>query len=530
LTGENPNPVFRVAGSGSLVCANEAGVELLRAMGSVPDGVLPVLWREWATACLESGERHVVDVAVGDGVCSLTFAPVCASDYVNVYGVDATERERAAREARRLSMAVEHAGEAIIITDAHGVIEYVNPAFERTTGYPSGEVVGRTPRILKSGKHDPAFYRQLWRTISQGLTWTGRFTNRRKDGSLYEEDATITAVMDDQGQVAHYVAVKRDVTQQVVLEKRLRHAQKMEAIGTLAGGIAHDFNNVLAAIIGYSQMASDELPEDSPLQADLGRVLAAADRARSLVRQILTFSRRGEEERQPLRLHTVVREVLKLLRSVLPATIEVREDIDRDCPPVLADPTQMHQVVMNLCTNAYQAMRDQGGVLTVALDCSDVDSAMAAQRPGLREGTYARLWVTDTGCGMDEATLARIFEPFFSTKGSEGGTGLGLATTHGIVSAHGGVVSVYSEVGKGSTFHVYLPCIEAGKPAEETAAQPIRGGNERILIVDDEESLARLLPGVSPLLGGSGVGHSSSGRDYAEGFDDFGVFVHLFSQ
>ena len=255
----------------------------------------------------------------------------------------ATEAER-----RRLSMAVEYAAEAIVVTDPAGVIQYVNPAFERITGYSRTEAIGQTPRILKSGKHDAAFYARLWETISSGEVWTGRFTNRKKDGGIYEEEQTISPVADDEGKVVNYVAIGRDVSDRLSLERRLRQAQKMEAIGMLAGGIAHDFNNVLSAIIGYSQMADSSLSADSPLHRELGQVLAAAERARQLVHQILTFSRQSEQKRQPVELGLVVKEALKLLRPSLPTTIDIQTHIEMDAGLVLADPTQMHLSLIHI--------------------------------------------------------------------------------------------------------------------------------------------------------------------------------------
>ena len=403
------------------------------------------------------------------------------------------EHKQAEAERARLAAAIEHAAETIIVTDTDGTIQYVNPGFEQITGYAREEVIGQNPRMLKSGKQDQAFYAQLWDTIAGGEVWCGHFINLRKDGALYEEEATISPVYDSSGEIVNYVAVKRDISEQLKIERQLRQAQKLEAIGTLAGGIAHDFNNVLAAIIGYTQLAAGELPADSNVRHDLDRVLSAADRAKDLVRQILTFSRQVEEERQPIKLHLIIREALKLLRPSLPTTIEIKEDIDRDCEPVLADPTQMHQVIMNLCTNAYQAMTEEGGVLAVALKPFAADHDFARSHPNLHEGAYVRLTVSDTGHGMDKETLERIFEPFFTTKERGEGTGLGLATVHGIATAHGGTVTVYSELGTGSTFHVYLPCVERSVPEQTRGETPIRGGHERILVVDDEKDIADMM-------------------------------------
>jgi PAS domain S-box-containing protein len=287
--------------------------------------------------------------------------------------------------------------------------------------------------------------------------------------------------------------LKRTVEEKIKLEDQLRQAQKMEAIGTLAGGIAHDFNNILAAIIGYAEIARESLPKDSPVADDIREVLKAGLRAKDLVQQILTFSRRSGEQLSPLKLQFFIKEDLKLLRSIIPTTIDIRQNIDPQCGPVLADPTRVHQIVMNLCTNAYHAMRETGGgVLDVALT-----PFVAAQPPAtvpesrLRPGAYVRLEVSDNGSGMDTATLERIFEPYFTTKAKGEGTGLGLAVVHGIMQSCGGEIIVSSRVGAGTTFHLYFPVIESESPpaAVETAAPP-QTGRERIMAVDDEAALA----------------------------------------
>ncbi|NIA15878.1 MAG: response regulator [Nitrospiraceae bacterium] len=400
---------------------------------------------------------------------------------------------RAEAELRRLAVAIDQAAEIIIVTDPEGAIQYANPAFEQVTGFSREEVEGQNPHILKSGKQDRAFYEELWNTISNGEVWSGHFTNMKKDGSLYEEDATISPVRDGSGRIINYVAVKRDVTEQATFERRLRQAQKLEALGTLAGGIAHDFNNLLAAIIGYGEMAAERLAGGSPEQRDLDQALSAAHRAKNLVRQILTFSQQREQERQPVHLHLIVGEALELLRPSLPTTIEIQCTLDKNCGPVNADPTQMHQIIMNLCTNAYHAMKETGGVLSVGLALVKADGDLVDLRPSLPEGVYAKLTVKDAGHGMDGETTERIFDPFFTTKDEGEGAGLGLSTVHGIVKACGGTIAVDSEPGRGTTFDVYLPCAETATKEEKIDDGPIQGGTERVLVVDDEETLAELI-------------------------------------
>ena len=276
-------------------------------------------------------------------------------------------------------------------------------------------------------------------------------------------------------------------------ESQLIQSQKMEAIGTLSGGIAHDFNNILGSILGYTELSILGVPEGSKLKKNLTEVFKAGKRAKTLIQQILAFSRKQELEQKPLQLKYIVKESLKLLRSTLPTDIEIKEDIAKDVGVVNADPTQMQQVIMNLCTNAGHAMQKEGGVLTVGLANVELDDIAAAQYVNINPGPYLRFSVSDTGDGITPDVKERIFEPYFTTKAPGAGTGLGLSVVHGIVKSHGGTITVYSEQGKGSTFHVYLPLIqeEAIKPEMDEQA-PILTGNERILFIDDEPTLVEI--------------------------------------
>ncbi|MHB1185601.1 MAG: PhnD/SsuA/transferrin family substrate-binding protein [Desulfobulbia bacterium] len=406
---------------------------------------------------------------------------------------DITERKILEQERTRLVKAVEYAAESIIITDQNGTIEYVNPAFTKVTGYSREEVVGQNPCILQGGQHDQLFYGKMWDTLRRGESWSGHFINRKKDGALFEEDAAISPILDGAGNIINYVAVKHDVTERVLLEKQLLQAQKLESIGTLAGGIAHDFNNILTAILGYGEMVMLGLPEDSPLREQQNHVVMAGRRASDLVKQILTFSRRGEQERRPLQVQQIVTEVLKLLRATIPATIEFKLNIDEGCGAIFADPTQIHQVVMNLCTNAYHAMREKnGGVLGVGLTSVELGPETMQNKIDLRPGPYVRLEVSDTGQGMSKPVLERIFEPYFTTKAPGEGTGLGLAVAHGLAKSMGGDLTVYSEIGTGTTFHVYFPQMDSLVSQETLPVQLVQGGNERLLVVDDEEAIVQL--------------------------------------
>jgi PAS domain S-box-containing protein len=408
--------------------------------------------------------------------------------------LDITERKRAGEERARLVTAIEQAAEAVIITDANFIIEYVNPAFERISGFGKSEIIGLHSRILKSGSHDETFYRKIEDTLSRGEVWAGRLTSKKKDGTFYEAEVTSSPVRDQSGATINYVSIHRDITQEVKLEMALRQAHKMEALGTLAGGIAHDFNNILMAIIGYTEIVHFNFPEESAEKHQLEQVLKAAFRAKDLVRQILAFSRLDELERKPVQIVSIVREALELLRSSLPSTIEIREDllISSQESVVLADSTQIHQVLMNLATNAAHAMRLRGGVLSVSLSAVEDDVFLVFRHPDRKTGPFLRLTVSDTGQGIEPEVMERIFDPYFTTKGTGEGSGMGLAVVQGIVRSHGGMIEVFSEPGKGSSFHVYLPRSEAKAPEKENTFKDISGGCERILFVDDEEFLASL--------------------------------------
>ncbi|MBE9572348.1 MAG: PAS domain S-box protein [Proteobacteria bacterium] len=431
----------------------------------------------------------------GDSICLLTNGVPILNEKGESYGYrgvdkDITERKQAEEERMRLATAIEQATESVVITDRDGTIQYVNPAFESITGYCRQEAVGQNPRTLKSGKHREEFYTDLWNTIASGKVWRGHFINKNKNGTLYEEEATISPIKNTAGEIINFVAVKRDVTEEIKLEDKLRQAQKMEAIGTLAGGIAHDFNNILSAIIGYTELAEYEIPEGSKTREKLKEVLKAGRRAKDLVKQILAFSRQGDQERKPLQISHIVKEALKLLRASLPTTIEIRRNIEPDTGIIEADPTQIHQVMMNLCTNAAHAMNNKGGMLEVGIRNVEVGNEdIGLEYPNVPPGHYVLLTIRDTGHGMSAGVVERIFDPYFTTKEKGEGTGLGLAVVHGIVKSYGGTITVYSEIGKGSTFNIYLPAIEKKVEEEKETGEAIPTGHQRILFVDDEPAL-----------------------------------------
>ncbi len=412
---------------------------------------------------------------------------------IQVWLRDISGRRRAEEAQKRLSIAVEQAAEAIVITDPSGTIQYINPAFESITGYSRDEAIGENTRILRSGQHDEAFFRKLWETLTNGQVWTGQLVNRKKDGTLYRADVTISPVCDSSGEIINYVAVTRDVTREFELRGQLLQAQKMEAIGTLAAGVAHDFNNLLQVITGYSELFLTKANEQDPFYSYLERINQAGQKGADLVRRLLTFGRKSEYRPCPLNLNYQIEQLQKMLERTIPKMIKIELKLDDRLSPVNADPNHMDQVLMNLAMNARDAMPD-GGVLTIETSNVFLNEEFARVHIGAKPGAYVIMSISDTGHGMDKETLGRIYEPFYTTKEVGKGTGLGLAMVYGVVTQHDGQVRCYSEPGHGTTFRIYLPALVAEKDQLETAkheAMP-KGGTETILLVDDGELLRDL--------------------------------------
>lgn len=393
---------------------------------------------------------------------------------------------------RKLHSAVEQSADIVVITDAEGRIEYVNPAFERTTGYERGEVIGATPRILKSGEHNPDFYRELWRTLRTGEVFRGVMINRKKSGESLVVEKTITPIRNSRGEITHYISNDRDISEVRRLETALFQAQKMDAIGQLAGGVAHDFNNLLMVISSYAELMLDHVTPENRLHRHIQEIREAARRAADLTRQLLAFGRKQMQTLQVVDLNGVVQGIARLLPRLIGEDIELRivPGIQLGC--VQVDPGQIEQVVMNLAANARDAM-PEGGVLSITTSNLELDETYVHAQNLVRPGEYVLLEVTDSGTGIPPEHLPHIFEPFYTTKEQGKGTGLGLATVYGIVKQSGGYIWVYSERGLGTTFKIYFPRVRK-QAATLAEVKPLHEqidlrGTETVLVVEDEEAV-----------------------------------------
>ncbi|HEY7389831.1 MAG TPA: ATP-binding protein [Bryobacteraceae bacterium] len=405
-------------------------------------------------------------------------------------------RRKAEQEKASLVTAIEQAAEEILITDPDGIIVYCNPSFELLTGYSRAEALGQNPRFLKSGRHDPAFYETLWQTIKSGRVWTGRIVNRKKDGTYYEAEGTISPIHESSGKLTGFVSARHDVTEQLQLESQLRQAQKMESIGRLAGGVAHDFNNLLTIVSGYGDMLRKSLHSSDPRQRYVDGIRKAAESAASLTQQLLAFGRKQIIQPRAVDLNRLIADTIELLRRLLGEDIELLTMLDPTLGRVVMDPEQTIHILMNLAANARDAM-PEGGSLMIR-----TSNVAAAEIPPMAhiDGQAVRLSVIDTGVGMDEETRQHIFEPFFTTKEKGRGTGLGLSTVYGIVQQSGGWIEVHSEPRNGAAFHLYFPRTEisalpvgANYAQKAVAGSESLGGSETILVVEDVPEIRTLM-------------------------------------
>jgi PAS domain S-box-containing protein len=439
------------------------------------------------------------------------------------------EQQMAEEALRKLSQAVEQSADAVLVTDNQGIIEYVNPAFEALTGYNHPEVCGKTPRILYSGEQRAEFYQDMWKTIRSGNVFRGIFVNRKKNGELYYVEESISPVRDAKGEITHFISNGRDLTERMRLEAQLLQAQKMDAIGRLAGGVAHDFNNLLTIITSYSELALDTVMEGSPLEAKLQEILAAAQRAAELTRQLLAFSRKQPQALRVAELNQIIGSIAKTLPRLIGEDIEFSFTPGEGLGKVRVDPVQIEQVLMNLAANARDAM-PQGGHLHIETSDATLDEDYVNQKCAvIPTGHYAQITVSDDGTGIPPEHLAHIFEPFYTTKPAGQGTGLGLATVYGIVKQNQGFIWAYSEPNMGTVFKIYLPCVSEQNGAgeiEHVQTRSLARGSETVLLVEDEEAV-RWATAEFLSLRGYTVLQAKDGREALSVATNHGSTIHL---
>ncbi len=412
---------------------------------------------------------------------------------IRAVGRDITRQRLAEEQFYRLSRAVEQSPVAIVITDLDGRTQYVNPKYTEVSGRTLEDILDHDIQVLRDGHPNDESFEKFWQTVRAGGEWRGELSTKRPEGSVVWESVKVSCMRNPAGEIQNLLCLREDITSRKALESELRQAHKMESLGTLAGGIAHDFNNLLAIIHGYSEFCLQGTADPAVLQKSLQEIHRAAQRASGLVKQILTFSRKTEIRYAPVDLNQLASDLVALMAETFPRTVTFQLALNAKLPPLLADQTQLQQIVLNLCVNARDAM-PEGGTITVRTTIRPGAELLATHHSVDPTRRYACLDVSDTGTGMTADVRARIFEPFFTTKQANQGTGLGLAVVYGITSSHQGFIDVDSTLGVGSTFHVYLPLAADVSIATPTASSSeFPPGTESLLVVDDETSLRTLL-------------------------------------
>lgn len=411
---------------------------------------------------------------------------------------DVTTHKATEWKLNKLHSVIQRVDESVIITDPEGNVEYVNPAFEKNSGYKLDEVKGQKCSFLKSGMHTQSFYDELWRTLRSGREWSGSFINQRKDGSRYSEATTIFPIYDQKSRIINYIAVKRDHSNEAELQAHLRQAQKMEAVGQLAGGIAHDFNNILTVINGYAELMQKKIDKKDPYYEYASQIFDGGQRAKELIQQLLAFSRKEIINTKVFSLNDLITELNKMLRRLIGEHIQLKTVLKDNLPPIEADPGQIQQILVNLVVNARDAInqeKDKGDhrIITIETDMVELDLKYVEHHAGSHTGRHVVFAVSDTGIGMSEEVREKIFEPFFTTKEVNRGTGLGLSTVYGIVKQNNGCIYVYSEPGMGSTFKIYWPASirQDTEQLDTSKNEEIQGGTESVLIVEDDDTVRR---------------------------------------
>jgi len=408
---------------------------------------------------------------------------------------DHSDKRHSNLNERKMLKAIEQSGESIIITDIHGIIEYVNPSFEHTTGYSSQEAIGKTPAILSSGKQDSQWYMSLWARIKNGESWSGQHINRRKDGSEYEEFMSISPIRDDEGHITHFVSVQRDMSEEKELEKQLFQAQRLEAVGTLAGGLAHDFNNTLAGILGNTYLLKKNVDDEKALSR-IEVIESLSLKSAELIKQLLSFSRQQVSDKKHVALVPFIKETSKLIEASIPENIKYSVDFSKAKElAVNIDVIQLQQVITNMVNNARDAMSaSKQGSIQLSMykkHHTDISQSILSHLTIASGDDVCVIAIEDTGAGISKENIEKIFEPFFSTKDLDKGTGLGLAMSYGIINQHGGYIHVDSVVGKGTRFEIYLPAIDKNEKTAELdiSAITLNGIGRTVLIVDDNTIL-----------------------------------------
>ncbi len=510
FTEQSPAIVFIVDVDGRHIYANRKCLEIKGIR--IGDGKLPD-WPDEVMAALREHNQFALKEGKWEGrekipdrhgrirtyqVTKFRIQEEDGSVFIGGIALDITEYQVLLEEQRQLASIIEQLGEGVMVTDSDGEIIFVNQAYEQMTGYPMEELIGKNPRILKSGKQDMEFYRKLWGTITSGKTWQGKLINKRKDGQLYHEQATVFPVSGKGGDVQYFAAVKRDISHEVKMEENLRQAQKLETIGQLVGGIAHDFNNILTAINGYSELAISSLEPGSKARSHMERVRDAGERAAALTKKLLGFGRKQMIQPKVLDISETVRRFEPIVKRLIGEDIDLVLKLKEDLSPIFADPAQIEQILINLLVNARDAINEnrESGDRKIIVETRELylDEAYVRHHVGASVGPHILLNVTDTGKGIPDDLRLRIFEPFFTTKKIGIGTGLGLATILGIIKQNNGSIFVYSEEGSGTTFKVYWPIYKAEESVSELRKKILMNnrvvkGEGVILVVEDEEDV-----------------------------------------
>lgn len=478
--------------------------ELLRmSIFDIDSGVTKEMWPLlWQNLCIEGSGTFESQHQRKNGTVFpveliVTLIEFEGQRYSMALAKDITEKKLLNESLRISQFIFDKAPLGIFLIKDGGHITNVNEHACQYLGYTKEELCGMNVLNIDCG-YSPQEIDQIWdRQQRKSHIDTFETIHRSKDGT--EIPVEIHGIVLDFNEVPYSVSFVKDISerkkaeqQRRKMENQIREVQRIESLGTLAGGIAHDFNNILAAIIGYAELARFRCLEESDLRRYVSEIFQAASRAKELVQQILLFSRQGRSEKGPMDVSRIINEALILIKATLPSTVEITAKISPTLPPVFANEVQMHQIVMNLCTNAYHAMKNTGGMLDVNLTAVNILDQDAQSYPGMNPGNYLKLTIGDNGCGISPETINRIFEPYFTTKPTGEGTGLGLSTVHGIIQDHGGCIKVYSELGVGTTFHVFLPAAVTSTARTTEQDEQLPTGNERILLVDDEKMLIEL--------------------------------------